>query len=147
MRLPRACADPEGRQGVRIPLKNHKIYGFLAILVRIPCKTTELKSQHSVLRHHRPASETPFKWRFAGGSMMARLKWHLDPLCPNQLKKKKKNKQIKTRKKSWTPSEKTFLIRACRESEKSVSPRVIHMNDVYTELYVLLSCQPRVTVT
>ena len=26
-----------------------------------------------MLGHHRPASETPFKWRFAGGQMMAHL--------------------------------------------------------------------------
>ena len=59
-----------GGQGVRTPLKNHK---DIAILVRIPCKTTKLPSQHSMLGHQRPASETPFKWRFAGGPMMARL--------------------------------------------------------------------------
>ena len=27
--------------------------------------------------HHRPASETPFEWRLAGGSMVARLSWGL----------------------------------------------------------------------
>ena len=36
-----------------------------------PCKPTKLTSQHSVLGHHRPASETPFEWRFAGGPLMA----------------------------------------------------------------------------
>ena len=36
-------------------------------------KITKLPSQHSILGHYRPASETPFKWRFAGGSMIARL--------------------------------------------------------------------------
>ena len=29
------------------------------------------------------ASETPFKWRFADGPMMARFKWYLDPLSPH----------------------------------------------------------------
>ena len=29
-------------------------------------------SQHSMLGHHRHASETPFKWRFVGGSTIAR---------------------------------------------------------------------------
>ena len=29
---------------------------------------------------------TPAKRRFAGGTMMARLSWYLDPLSPNQLK-------------------------------------------------------------
>ena len=53
------CADPEGGQGVRTPLKYHKIFGFLGILVRIPYKITKLPSQHSMLGHHRHASETP----------------------------------------------------------------------------------------
>ena len=39
-------------------------------------------SQHLMLGHHRPASETPFKWRFAGGQIMAR-----HPISPNQIKK------------------------------------------------------------
>ena len=44
------------------------------------------------------ASETPFKWRLAGGPMMAHLEWYFDPLCPQQLnppppKKKKKKKK------------------------------------------------------
>ena len=30
-------------------------------------------SQHTVLGHHRLASETPFKWCFAGGPMKARF--------------------------------------------------------------------------
>ena len=55
-----------------------------------------------MLGHHRHASETPFKWRFAGGSLMARLSWYLDPLSPHQ-----KNYQ------SWSSSGKTFWIRAC----------------------------------
>ena len=36
-------------------------------------KITKLPSQQSVVGHHRPARETPFKWRFAGGSMVARF--------------------------------------------------------------------------
>ena len=50
-------------------------------------KITKLPSQHSMLGHHRPASETPFKWRFAGRPMMAYKLWYLDPLSP-QLKRK-----------------------------------------------------------
>ena len=54
------------------PLKNHKtILGFLAILVRIPCKITKVPNQYSMLDQHRPASEAQFQWRFAGGPMMA----------------------------------------------------------------------------
>ena len=40
-----------------------------------------------MLGHHRHASETPFKWRFAGGPMFAQLLWYWDPLYPTQLKK------------------------------------------------------------
>ena len=60
------CADPEGGAGGLDPLKNHN----LAMIVLIPCKITKLPSQHSMLGHHRPAGDTPFKWRFAGGPMM-----------------------------------------------------------------------------
>ena len=38
-----------------------------------PIKITKLPSQHLMLGHHRHASETPFKWRSAGGPMMARF--------------------------------------------------------------------------
>ena len=54
--------------------------------------------------HHCHASESPFKWRFAGGQMMARRIWYLDPFSPI----KKKHAQ------SWTPTEKTFWICACK---------------------------------
>ena len=88
-------------------LKITKIYVFLAILVRIPWKITKQPRQHSMSGYHRPASETPFKWPFAGWPMMARFKCYMDPLSsPHQLKKPKK-RQI------WTPSDKTFWIRAC----------------------------------
>ena len=36
-------------------------------------KIPKLPSQHSILGHYRHARETPFKLRFAGGSIMARL--------------------------------------------------------------------------
>ena len=41
--------------------------------------------------HYRHASETPLQWRFAGGSMMATFKWHLDPLSISSTKKTHKN--------------------------------------------------------
>ena len=58
-------------------------------------KITKLayKPAFNVGPHHRHASETPFKWRFAGGPMMARLKWYLDPAYPHQNLKKKKNEK------------------------------------------------------
>ena len=63
-----------GGQGVRTPpLKNHKNIGFLSNNGPDPCKATTLPCQNLMFGHHRPASETPFKWRFADGQMMARL--------------------------------------------------------------------------
>ena len=55
-----------------LPLKNHKIYGS------VPTCSGSLKNHKatkpgSMLGHHWLASETPFKWRFAGGPMMARF--------------------------------------------------------------------------
>ena len=49
------------------PLKNHKNIGFLG-----PWKITKLPSQHSMLGHHRPASETPmaFHWRADDGLLL-----------------------------------------------------------------------------
>ena len=72
-----SCADPEGvgrgdrRSGPS--LKNHKNIGFLSSTGLDRLKITKMPSQHSMLGHHQHASETPFKWRFAGGPMMARL--------------------------------------------------------------------------
>ena len=61
------------------PLKNHRNHGFLSNTGPDPLKIIKLLSQHSMLGHHLHASETPFKWRFAGGPMMARLYWYFDP--------------------------------------------------------------------
>ena len=73
-----------------LPQENHKNIIFLAILVRIPFpwKITKLPSQHSLSGYHWPVSETPFQWRFAGGPMMAHLKWYLDPLSSSTTKKR-----------------------------------------------------------
>ena len=49
------------------PLKNHKNIGLLSNTGPDPLKITKLPSQHSMLGHHRPTSETPFKWCLAGG--------------------------------------------------------------------------------
>ena len=38
-----------------------------------PLKIIKPQSQHSMLGNHRPASKTQFKWRFAGGPMVAHL--------------------------------------------------------------------------
>ena len=75
--------------------------------------------------HHGHASETPFKWRSAGGQKMARFWWYLDPLSP------------KKRCQSWTPSDKTFWIRACLGI--ALNRRSIGHNLKSFKLYILLS--------
>ena len=67
------CADPGRGGGSGPPLKNLKNIEFFSKPGPDPPKITKLPSQHSMLGHHPQDYETPFKWRFAGGSMMARL--------------------------------------------------------------------------
>ena len=55
------------------PPENHRNIGFISNTGPEPLKIEKLPSQHSILGHRRHASETSFKWRFAGGPMMARL--------------------------------------------------------------------------
>ena len=55
------------------PLENYKKLGCLSNTGPDPLKITKLPSLHSMLGHHRPTSETPFKWRFAGGPLTPRL--------------------------------------------------------------------------
>ena len=89
-----------GGAGVRTHLKNRNAIGFLSNTGPDPLKITKLPSQHSMLGHHRPASETSFEWRFAGAPLMARFLVvfgssllsstkkglsELDPLCHNFL--------------------------------------------------------------
>ena len=82
------------RGGSGVSLKNHKNKGFLSNTGPDSLKTTKLPSQHSMLGHYRPTSEKPFKWRFAGGPMMAAYSgiWIFPPLI-NQ-KKTKKNVKV-----------------------------------------------------
>ena len=68
-----------------------------------------------MLGHHRPASETSFKWRFAGGTMMACIKCYLDPLSPHQ---KQTNKTVV----KVGPSGKTFWIRPCHGHHRGQVP-------------------------
>ena len=70
----RSCADSEvGGQGALTPAGKSQKYRFLAMLVRIRVKTTKLPSHPLLSGYHQPASETPFKLRFAGGPIMARF--------------------------------------------------------------------------
>ena len=66
--------------GSRVRVKNHINIGSLSNNGPDPLKITKVPSQQLMLGHHRHASETPYNWRFAGGLMMAGLKWYLDPL-------------------------------------------------------------------
>ena len=65
------CGSRGVDRGSGPPLKITKI-GFLSNTGPDPLKMTMLPFQLSMLGHHRPASETPFKWRFADGPLMAR---------------------------------------------------------------------------
>ena len=58
--------------GVSDPLKNHINIGFLSSSGPDPWKITKHPSQHSMVGHYRPASETPFNVVLLG-PMMARL--------------------------------------------------------------------------
>ena len=69
------CRSRGGDRGSRHPpppLENYKNIGFLSNTGAAPLKIIKLPIQHSLLGHHRPASETPFKWRFPGGLLMTR---------------------------------------------------------------------------
>ena len=67
-----------GGAGRPDPLENKKNIRLLSNTGPDPFKITKLPSQHSMLGHHLPASETPFQWLFAGGPMMAQLKPHIN---------------------------------------------------------------------
>ena len=99
------CGSREGDRGSgppppTHPLKNHKNTGFSSNTG--PDSLKNRSCEASILCW--AFIGMPAKHRFAGGPMMARLKWDLDPPSPHQLKKK--------RCQSWIPSDKTFWIRA-----------------------------------
>ena len=54
------------------PEKSHNI-GFPSNIDPDSLEITKLPSQHSMVGHYRHASEPPFKWRFAGGPLMAQF--------------------------------------------------------------------------
>ena len=56
------CGSRGGGQGVRTPLENYKDIGFLRNTGPDPLN----KITKSMLGHHRPASETPFKCDICG---------------------------------------------------------------------------------
>ena len=83
-----------GGQGARTsPLENYKNIGFLSNIGSDPLKITKLPIQHSMLGHHRHASETP---SFVWGAVDDPLIVVLDPFSPHQAKtKQNKRKQKK----------------------------------------------------
>ena len=60
------CADPESLVRGGPTLKFFFFFFFFFVLLRGGRTQVPL-----LVGHQRPASETPFKWRFAGGQMMA----------------------------------------------------------------------------
>ena len=90
----------QGGQAVRTPLKNRKNIGFLCNTD--PGSLKKLPSEHLMLGHHWPTRETPFKLCFTGGRITP-IYSGIEILYPLINKKN----QI------WTPSDKTFWIRAC----------------------------------
>ena len=102
------CGSRGGdRESSPPPPEKYKFIGFPSNTGPDPLKITKLPSQHSTMGHYRPASETPFQWRFAGRPIIARFWWSLEPLSPKPKQKKYQ---------SWTPSDKIFWIRACEIS-------------------------------
>ena len=102
------CTDPEGGQGVRTPtLKKHKNVEFLSITGPDPLKFSK------ILKATKPAfsvglsSACHLNVFFAGGPMMPAYNsdiWILSPI--------KKRRKTLSELQSWTPSGKTFWIRA-----------------------------------
>ena len=73
--------------------------------------------------------------------MMARLKWYLDPPSPYQLKEKERKKKHYQ---SSTPSDKTFLIRACGpRSGPTINNfmRVVDLDPICLKLITSVSSQ------
>ena len=68
------------------PPEDHK-KGFLGNIFPDPLENRKATRPESMLDHHQDARETPFKWRFPGGPMMARFKLYFDHLSSHQLKK------------------------------------------------------------
>ena len=119
------CADTEGAGG---PEKLQKSIGFLSKTGPDPIKATKLPSQHSMFGRHRPTSETPFTWHFAGGPIMAAFSgiMIISPLI-----------NPKTTRQSWTLFDKTFWIRAWERS--ACAPVQISIT-AYAVMEILSSC-------
>ena len=67
------CADPEGNPSPDHTPENHTAIWSLSNTGLDPLENHKATTPASMLGHHRPAREMPFKWHFAGGPMIARL--------------------------------------------------------------------------
>ena len=65
------------------------------MLVRVPWEVAGLPGRYSMFGHHGHAGGAPFKWRFAGGSMMARFKWYLGSSVPPSARGSKQKRSVK----------------------------------------------------
>ena len=88
------CGSKGGGGNGSGPPENLKNIVFLRNTGLDQLKIKKLPSQHSMLGHHWHASETPFKWRFAGGSMIAAYCafFVFESSLPSKNKTKKKRK-------------------------------------------------------
>ena len=94
-----------GDRGSGTRLKNHKNIGFPSNIDPDRLKITKLPSQHSMVGHYQHASETPFQGRSAGWPTFSGISILCIPSSPPPPHPKKTQ--------CWTPSDKTFWIRAC----------------------------------
>ena len=112
------CAGPEGA--------GWKITKYIGFLINTGPDPPVKPSQHAILGHHRPASETPsmaFRWR-AGGPMISRFWWYYDHLFPrHQIKK---------------TSDKTFWIRAWNKLELLYSFQNDTQNRLATRIQICI---------
>ena len=106
-----SSADPEGGDKKSNPPppppKIRKSIGFLSNTGLDHLKIIKLPSQHSMLGHHRPASETAFRWRADDGPLI--VAFGSSP--PHQIKKQKQ-KTSKLDTSPPPPPDQTFWIRA-----------------------------------
>ena len=117
--------------------KSQKYRFFLAILVWIPWKITKLPSQHSLSGYHWPASKTPFKWRFAGGRMMACFfAVYGSSILPSSTEKKKCCQSWTPLTKLWIPA---YVYIFLQKRQTLIKVYLIRVNTVAVRLHVHIS--------
>ena len=97
--------------GVRTPLKNHKNIGFSSKTGPDPLKNSSYQANiqcWAIIGTPGKCHFMAFRWQANDSPLIVVLESSL----PSSTKKKKKKKK-KKHCQSWTPSDKTFWIRAC----------------------------------